>query len=292
MELNEKSRRNDIKAKTEPVQKYRDLLRSVQKEDDNATYMLLGIENQDEIHLAMPVKNMHYDVLQYEKQIQEYKEENEKRGEKFNSKEFLVGLKVGQKLKPVITIVVYWGEKEWDAPLTLKDLLNLDEIPLELMPYISDYRIPIVDVRHAKNLEWLNSSVREVFQFLQCSKDKKALVKTITENSEQFCLDTQSIAVISYYTNIPQDVKIYLDRKRKKGEDNMCQALIDWVNDSKREGKEEGKIEGKAEGKIEGRIELAQAMIETLKKKGFSREEILKMLVSMNMSEEEIAQVI
>ena len=151
-----------------------------------------------------------------------------KEGEKFNSKEFLAGLKVGQKLKPVITIVVYWGEKEWDAPLTLKDLLNLDEIPLELMPYIGDYRIPIVDVRHAKNLEWFSSSVREVFRFLQCSKDKKALVKTITENKERFYLDSEALAVISYYTNIPQDVKMYIDRKMKNrtciGNDNDIKA--------------------------------------------------------------------
>ena len=38
-------------------------------EDENADYLLLGIENQTEIHYAMPVRNMIYDALQYGNQV-------------------------------------------------------------------------------------------------------------------------------------------------------------------------------------------------------------------------------
>ena len=48
------------------VQKYRDVLKSaVIKQDGEAAYILLGIENQTDIHYAMPVRNIIYDALQY-----------------------------------------------------------------------------------------------------------------------------------------------------------------------------------------------------------------------------------
>ncbi len=50
--------------------KYRDVLKSaIIKQDDEAAYLLLGIENQTDIHYAMPVRNIIYDALQYGKQV-------------------------------------------------------------------------------------------------------------------------------------------------------------------------------------------------------------------------------
>lgn len=44
-------------SESKPVQKYRDLLKSAAiMEDGEAAYVLLGIENQTEVHYAMPVK--------------------------------------------------------------------------------------------------------------------------------------------------------------------------------------------------------------------------------------------
>ena len=61
---NEKGPSNDL------VQKYRDILKSaVVMQEDEAAYILLGIENQTDIHYAMPVRNMICDALQYGKQV-------------------------------------------------------------------------------------------------------------------------------------------------------------------------------------------------------------------------------
>ena len=55
-----------------PVQKDRDILKMASiKHDDSAIYLLLGIENQSEIHYAMPVRNMVYDAIRYSKQVDE-----------------------------------------------------------------------------------------------------------------------------------------------------------------------------------------------------------------------------
>ena len=48
----------------QPVQKTRDVIKSVVAMMDKSTaYLLLAIENQSNIHYAMPVKNMVYDAL-------------------------------------------------------------------------------------------------------------------------------------------------------------------------------------------------------------------------------------
>ena len=64
------SQDEDGKQPEEAVQKYRDVLKSaIIKQDDEAAYILLGIENQTDIHYAMPVRNIIYDALQYGKQV-------------------------------------------------------------------------------------------------------------------------------------------------------------------------------------------------------------------------------
>lgn len=55
-----------------PVQRFRDVLKSVTAmEDDHRVYLLLAIEAQSEVHHVMPVRNMVYDALQYAAQVEE-----------------------------------------------------------------------------------------------------------------------------------------------------------------------------------------------------------------------------
>ena len=52
------------------AQKHRDLLKfAAMMQDSHANYVILGAENQMEVHYAMPVRNMVYDALQYDKQV-------------------------------------------------------------------------------------------------------------------------------------------------------------------------------------------------------------------------------
>ena len=45
--------------KGEPVQRYRDLFKALSAmEDQRAAYLLLGIESQDEVHYAAPVRTL------------------------------------------------------------------------------------------------------------------------------------------------------------------------------------------------------------------------------------------
>ena len=56
----------------ETVQKYIDVLKSaVIKQDDRASYVILGLENQTRVNYAIAVRNIIYDALQYGRQVSE-----------------------------------------------------------------------------------------------------------------------------------------------------------------------------------------------------------------------------
>ena len=140
-----------------PVQKYRDLLKLWNAMmDENAIYVILGAELQDKVHYGMPVKDGLYDMLGYSKQIAEikrsYRKDATEEGEitvdngvlkiKLTSEEFLSGLRKDDKLIPIITAVVYFGDEPWDGPRSLFDMLDVrDE---RLYRFLSDYKLNLI----------------------------------------------------------------------------------------------------------------------------------------------------
>ena len=139
------------------VQKYRDLLKLWNAMmDENAIYVILGAELQDKVHYGMPVKDGLYDMLGYSKQIAEikrsYKKDATDDGEitvengvlkiKLTSEEFLSGLRKDDKLIPIITAVVYFGDEPWDGPRSLFEMLDVrDE---RLYRFLSDYKLNLI----------------------------------------------------------------------------------------------------------------------------------------------------
>ncbi len=93
---------------------------------------ILGIENQDRIHYAMPLRIMEYDTLSYMKQYHE-NAKNYASEQGLTKDEYLSKMKQTDKFVPVITLVIYYGEKEWDGAKSLKEMLSL---PPEMEQYV------------------------------------------------------------------------------------------------------------------------------------------------------------
>ena len=73
-------------------QKYRDILKRAEiKTDGKSAYLLLGIENQSEIHYAMVIRTMLYDALNYSAQMAEIgRKVTEKGRSEYSSTEWLI----------------------------------------------------------------------------------------------------------------------------------------------------------------------------------------------------------
>lgn len=156
------------------VQRQRDnLMLWTMARDERAVYVILGVENQDKIHYAMAVKNMLYDALQYAKQVEEskrsYRDNSKTKEEKvrLNSEEFLSGFRKADRLMPVVTLVVYFGDKEWDGAKSIHEMLSVDNE--KLLSYIPDYRINLIELAKisAEEYDRFKTDLGAVMQFIK-----------------------------------------------------------------------------------------------------------------------------
>ncbi|MGN0505890.1 MAG: Rpn family recombination-promoting nuclease/putative transposase [Lachnospiraceae bacterium] len=103
--------------------------------------VIMGIENQTKQERDMPFRGIGYDGASYRSQMLKTKSVKVKGKKKT--------LKVKERY-PVITIVLYFGEKPWQYPLKLKESfrpkLPKNEITKALENYITDYKVNLFDI--------------------------------------------------------------------------------------------------------------------------------------------------
>ena len=234
--------------------RYRDLLKSaVIMEDQKAAYVILGVENQTDIHYAMPVRNMIYDALQYGRQVDtitaQHRQDLQKSkatgeaAEKLHGAEYISGFSKQDKILPVITLVVHFGAEEWDGPTSLKEMFEEYDEPL--MDFIQDYKIHLIDPAKLSDeaLKNFHTSLGYVLGYMKHSKTKKELQTYLMAN-DMMALDIDVIQVLQALTGLQVDVKEDEDKVE------LCGALKEWSEDERREGRAEGRTEGILEGRL------------------------------------------
>lgn len=209
-------------------QRYRDILkRCIIKKDDISTYILLGIENQTEINYVMPVRNMLYDALNYTSQVEVIVKKH-KECKDLNKAEFLSGFTEHDKIEPVITVVVYFGGDEWNAPRSLYDMFSTKNI--ELLKFVNDYKINLIVPNEIKDTENFHTDFRHVVNFIKASNDKEELKALMKKERDTFSrLSSDVVMVLKECANI----KISIDQK--EGVIDMCKAIEDMMIDKETE---------------------------------------------------------
>lgn len=205
-------------------------------QEDEVAYILLGIENQTDIHYAMPVRNMIYDALQYGKQVADTAANHRKSDKSFRKRtsgEYLSGFYKEDVLKPVVTLVIHFGADEWDAPLSLHEMMGSQNE--KLMHYVQDYRIHLIDPAKLteKDLKKFTSSLREVIEYIKYSKDKEKLSRILKGNSRML-IDREAALVIKAITNTAIEIS------EKEEEIDMCKAIDDMLSEREARGEIRG----------------------------------------------------
>ena len=231
------------------VQVYRDVLKYVTAmEDGKCAYLILGIENQSKIHYAMPVRNMLYDALQYNAQIREAakKHSNSKKTEKLTNEEYLSGFSKNDRLLPVITLVVYFGSKPWDAPKSLFEMLTVEDA--SVLAYVADYKLNLLEPLSMCNADIakLKTDLKNVCYYIKYSNDKERLREIVNREESFRSLRRDTVELLNEVTNSKLEIS------EKEETVDMCKAIQDIRNEGRAEGKAEGRAEGIAEGKAEG----------------------------------------
>ncbi len=100
---------------------------------NNIRIALLGIENETRPERDMVFRIIGYDGAAYRSQL----------------------LNEGSERFPVITIVLYFGDRHWKAPRKISKVV---EVPEKLKPYFSDYKINVFEI------SWLSDEQVAMFQ--------------------------------------------------------------------------------------------------------------------------------
>ena len=243
--LAEKDAEDKKTTKPEIVQKYRDQFKSAAiMEDGKTAYILLGIESQTESHMAMPVRTMLYDAIQYSQQVNtiaaQHRKQKDYRKQSISNGEFLSGFYKEDKLIPVITLVIFFNAEEWDGPRSLHEMMDISDPSVK--KWVVDYPIYLISPRDISDddLGKFSSSLREVLGCIKYSEDKNKLAAFIRGNSAD--IEIEAVRVIEAITH----TKIKLEEgDESMGTVNMCRAFEELMQDSRNEGVDIGLIRGK-----------------------------------------------
>ena len=220
---------NNAKA---PVQKYRDILKLWNAMmDDDAIYVILGAELQDKVHYGMPVKDGLYDMLGYSKQIEEIRRSYRKQGEentgeisaedgtlkiKLTSEEFLSGLRKGDKLIPIITAVVYFGDTPWDGPRSLHDMLDFKNDAIK--SFVPDYKLNLISPADMDDEEFTKFSTDLGFA-MEVIKHQSSDADEVIERTNHRKIDRDTALFLN------TAVKLNLEYEEETGGVDMCLAM-------------------------------------------------------------------
>ena len=218
--------------KSSSIKKYRDVVKYLSvKRDENASYILLAIENQSKTHYAMPVRNMMYDAIQYEKQIRDIEESHKTKKSKMTSSEYLSGFTKNDRLKPVVTLVINFSNEPWDGPVSLSEMIESGN--KAYLKFIPDYRINLIDPFSIapNDFKKFSSHLKEILLYLKCSRNKEDLKQLLQTEKVYEHTPNEVVGLI----NILTGSNIKIDETAE--ETNMCQALQGLLQDSRKEGK-------------------------------------------------------
>ena len=181
------------------------------------------------------------------------------------AEDYLYQLETSDDVVPVVTFVLYFGTKPWDAPVTLREAV---QIPEDLEPYFSDYRLNVIDILHMSEEEvkkykgdfgFLIRGMRDISRKVYDSREMYYLkhVREVLQIMNEFS--------IGIFENTVQS-------EMKEGYYSMISVLSE---EEKEKIRREYLAEGKAEGKAEERAKSVRNLMQNM---NLSSEEAMRML--------------
>jgi len=174
---------------------------------------IIGFENQTRQDYKMPLRVISYDGASYKQQFLDDKI---------------------KKNYPVATLVLYFGTKErWTAP---KNLCSCFEIPEDLRPFVSDYKINVFEIA------WLDdetiSKFQSDFKFVAKYFQSKRLNTEYKPTNDEIKHVDALLKMFAVLTGDKYFETIYNEGNfKEKGGVAMCDIVQGFVKQGRDEGK-------------------------------------------------------
>lgn len=195
--------------------------------DNEVRISFFGIENQTEMETYMPFRVIGYDGAAYRSQLL--------------AKEI-------SKVYPVVTLVLYFGTKKpWSSPITLKECLP--SVPEELDPFISDYKINVVNVAFLddETVYKFTSDFKIVAKYFVGLR--KGGVPDLSDDEIKHVDEVLKLMqVLTGDNSFVNTINAAREMKLKKGAISMNSYFSDAIEKGRKEGIEEGIEKGIEKG--------------------------------------------
>ena len=210
----------------------------------NVQLAIIGIENQTAVEKKMPFRLIGYDGASYKSQLQAN----------------------AASIAPVVTIVLYFGEKHWCKERNIKSLMN---IPKELDPYVNDYKMEVFEIAWLtdEQLEMFKSDFKVVARFFV---NKRRDPDYVADDPTEIQHVDEVLKLLSVMTGDRDYEKVICDEMKGQVK-SMCDVAERLKNIGRQEGFQAGRSEGRLEGRSEERINAVKFAISL----GASEEKIL-----------------
>ncbi|MBQ6886375.1 MAG: Rpn family recombination-promoting nuclease/putative transposase [Lachnospiraceae bacterium] len=204
------------------LERTRDVVKGIAKGNK---YAVVGVENQNKVHYAMPFRCMEYEVAEYIKQLR-FIHKNYQKKER-TTEEFLSKMSRDERLNPVVVIMFYHGTGEYEGCTDLYGMLELDGENAVYKEFITNYRMNLITLQDIKE-EKFKTGLKQLIGVMKCSKDKNALQEYMEENFEEFShMDEETFDTISVMVNQKDLIKYKKKCQNEEGMVNMCRAIED-----------------------------------------------------------------
>lgn len=229
----------------------RDIIRKVAL---GVNFAIIGVENQEEEDYSLPYRIMSYDASRYGKQVAAIKsnikaakkgEDSTDKREKLTPGEYMYDFKKDSKLHPIVTLVVYYGKREYGGATDLHGIIDFTDVPEQLKHMVQNYKVNLIDIRRYENFDMLHTDVKTVFELIRDSTDKEKWEQKVKETIE---LDKDALAVVAAYTNMKNVEELIEKYETEGGSVDMCKAWDDRLEEGREEGVKQGREEGREEG--------------------------------------------
>ena len=109
-------------------------------------------------------------------------------------------------------MVLYYG-KDWDGGKNLHELIDFTGMPDELRKLVNDYPIHLLGIRKMEDTSVFKTDLKQVFDFIRCSEDKKKLVELVENDVYYTQMDEEAFDVVTKYTNSKELIKAYCKQR-------------------------------------------------------------------------------
>ena len=203
----------------------------------------LGLENQTDPDKYMPMRVINYDGAAYRKQLSE---ENDKHDN---------GL-----YHPVITLILYFGDKPWNYGTQLCDCLD---IPEKLKPYVSDYKVNLIDLHKLTDADAsrFRSDFKHIAEFYAARNTGLKYVPSDTNLAHP--------RELAEFFSVFQNDERFIDAYNKSIEEKEKFTMCDFVDKLEAEGEAKGILKTLVSLVKDGILTLSEAA----KRAGMSVEE-------------------